>query len=134
MPLASYSWYSHLLIYAEEKELYVQDLFGGADLDYRLSTRVYTEYAWHSLVIQNLLIEVKEEEKSEFNPEFIIIDIPSFKADISRHGCSSETLIAVNFEKKLVMNEKVCWQQIYSIPTCTGQQESSSLRMETFTW
>jgi len=92
-----------VLKFCEEKELYVQDLFGGADLDYRLSTRVYTEYAWHSLFIQNLLIEVKEEEKSEFNPEFIIIDIPSFKADVSRHGCSSETLIAVNFEKKLVI-------------------------------
>ena len=95
--------YKDVLNFCEEKELYVQDLFGGADLDYRLSTRVYTEYAWHSLFIQNLLIEVKEEEKSEFNPEFVIIDIPSFKADISRHGCSSETLIAVNFEKKLVI-------------------------------
>ena len=95
--------YKDVLNFCEEKELYVQDLFGGADLDYRLSTRVYTEYAWHSLFIQNLLIEVKEEEKSEFNPEFIIIDIPSFKADKIRHGCSSETLIAVNFEKKLVI-------------------------------
>ena len=95
--------YKDVLDFCEDKELYVQDLFGGADLDYRLSTRVYTEYAWHSLFIQNLLIEVKEEEKSEFNPEFIIIDIPSFKADTSRHGCSSETLIAVNFEKKLVI-------------------------------
>ena len=92
-----------VLNFCKEKELYVQDLFGGADLDYRLRTRVYTEYAWHSLFIQNLLIEVKEDEKSSFNPEFVIIDIPSFKADTSRHGCSSETLIAVNFEKKLVI-------------------------------
>ena len=95
--------YKDVLDFCEEKELYVQDLYGGADLDYRLSTRVYTEYAWHSLFIQNLLIEVKEDEKSSFNPEFVIIDIPSFKADTSRHGCSSETLIAVNFEKKLVI-------------------------------
>ena len=77
-------------------------MFGGADLDFRLSTRVYTEYAWHSLFIQNLLIEVKEEEKLDFRPEFVIIDIPSFKADPIRHGCSSETLIAVNFEKSLL--------------------------------
>ena len=92
-----------VLSFCEQKELYVQDLFGGADLDFRLSTRVYTEYAWHSLFIQNLLIEVKEEEKLDFRPEFVIIDIPSFKADPIRHGCSSETLIAVNFEKKLVI-------------------------------
>ena len=55
------------------------------------------------MFIQNLLIEVKEEEKLDFRPEFVIIDIPSFKADPIRHGCSSETLIAVNFEKKLVI-------------------------------
>ena len=48
-------------------------------------------------------MKLKKKRNLEFNPEFIIIDIPSFKADISRHGCSSETLIAVNFEKKLVI-------------------------------
>ena len=92
-----------VLTFCEEKEIFIQDLFGGADPEHRLSTRIYTEYAWHSLFIQNLLIEVKEDEKSKFSPEFVIIDIPSFKADPNRHGCSSETMIAVNFEKRLVI-------------------------------
>ena len=95
--------YKDVLNFCEIKDIYVQDLFGGADLDHRLSTRVYTEYAWHSLFIQNLLIEVKDEERSNFSPEFVIIDIPSFKANRDRHGGSSETMIAVNFEKKLVI-------------------------------
>ena len=95
--------YKDVLNFCENKDIYVQDLFGGADLDHRLSTRVYTEYAWHSLFIQNLLIEVKDEERSNFSPEFVIIDIPSFKANRDRHGGSSETMIAVNFEKKLVI-------------------------------
>jgi len=95
--------YKDVLSFCENKEIYVQDLFGGADLDHRLSTRIYTEYAWHSLFIQNLLIEVKDDEKENFSPEFVIIDIPSFKADKERHGSASETMIAVNFEKKLVI-------------------------------
>ena len=95
--------YKDVLNFCKNKDIYVQDLFGGADLDHRLSTRVYTEYAWHSLFIQNLLIEVKDEERSNFSPEFVIIDIPSFKANRDRHGGSSETMIAVNFEKKLVI-------------------------------
>ena len=95
--------YKDVLNFCENKDIYVQDLFGGADLDHRLSTRVYTEYAWHSLFIQNLLIEVKDEERINFSPEFVIIDIPSFKANKDRHGSSSETMIAVNFEKKLVI-------------------------------
>jgi len=89
--------------FSKNKDLFVQDLFGGADLEYRLPTRVYTEYAWHSLFIQNLLITVKEEEKKGFVPEFVIIDLPSFKADPDRHGSRSETIIAVNFEKKVVL-------------------------------
>ena len=95
--------YKDVLIFCKNKDIYVQDLFGGADLDHRLSTRVYTEYAWHSLFIQNLLIEVKDEERGNFSPEFVIIDIPSFKANRDRYGGSSETMIAVNFEKKLVI-------------------------------
>ena len=89
--------------FSKNKDLFVQDLFGGADLEYRLPTRIYTEYAWHSLFIQNLLITVKEEEKKGFVPEFVIIDLPSFKADPDRHGSRSETIIAVNFEKKVVL-------------------------------
>ena len=48
--------------HARDRELFVQDLFGGADQTYRLPTRVLTELAWHSLFIQNLLIEPKPEE------------------------------------------------------------------------
>ena len=92
-----------MIDFSENKDLFVQDLFGGADFEYRLPTRVYTEYAWHSLFIQNLLITVKEEEKSDFDPEFIIIDMPSFKANPERHGSRSETIIAVNFDKKIVL-------------------------------
>ena len=95
--------YKDVLNFCKNKDIYVQDLFGGADLDHRLSTRVYTEYAWHSLFIQNLLIEVKDEDRNNFSPEFVIIDVPSFKANIDKHGGSSETMIAVNFEKKLVI-------------------------------
>jgi phosphoenolpyruvate carboxykinase (ATP) len=95
--------YKDMTDFSINKDLFVQDLYGGADLQYRLPTRIYTEYAWHSLFIQNLLITVKDEEKPAFDPEFIIIDLPSFKADPNRHGSRSETIIAVNFAKKVVL-------------------------------
>ena len=95
--------YEDVIEYCEGKEIFVQDLFGGADPSHRLSTRIYTEYAWHSLFIQNLLIEVEDVEKKDFIPEFVIIDIPSFKAKPDRHGSNSETLIAVNLDKKMII-------------------------------
>ena len=98
--------YKDMIDFSNDKDLFIQDLYGGADLQYRLPTRIYTEYAWHSLFIQNLLITVKDEEKTDFDPEFVIIDLPSFKADPNRHGSRSETVIAVNFAKKIVLTPK----------------------------
>lgn len=85
------------------QELFVQDLFGGADIDHRLPVRVVTEFAWHSLFIRHLLRRPQVSELDGFDPEFTIINLPSFKADPARHGCRSETVIAVNFAEKLVL-------------------------------
>ena len=46
--------YQSMMSYAQGRELFVQDLFGGADAVHRLPVRVVTEYAWHSLFIQHL--------------------------------------------------------------------------------
>ncbi|MFM9862835.1 MAG: phosphoenolpyruvate carboxykinase (ATP), partial [Micropepsaceae bacterium] len=89
--------------YVQGRELFVQDLFGGADATHRLPVRVVTEYAWHSLFIQHLLIEPKAAERAAFNPDFTIIDLPGFQADPELHGTASGTVIAVSFEKKLVL-------------------------------
>ena len=91
--------------YAQKRELFVQDLFGGADQTHRLPVRVVTELAWHSLFIQNLLIEPRAGELDRFHPEFTIIDFPGFHADPELHGTVSPTgtVIAVSFERKLVL-------------------------------
>jgi phosphoenolpyruvate carboxykinase (ATP) len=55
--------------HAEGKTLYAQDLYGGADLTYRIKVRVFTQYAWHSLFIRQLLIRPELKELSAFAPE-----------------------------------------------------------------
>ena len=85
------------------RELFAKDLFGGADLTHRISVRVVTEYAWHSLFVHQLLIRPTAEELKGFDPEFTIIDLPSFNADPHLHGCASQTVIAVNFSKKVIL-------------------------------
>ena len=83
--------------------LYVQDLFGGSQPEYRVNVRVITEFAWHSLFIRTLLVRPETSALADFTPEFTIIDLPSFRADPVRHGCRSETVIAVNFTEKLIL-------------------------------
>ena len=87
----------------EGKDLFVQELFGGADLDHRLPVRIVNEYAWHSLFIRHLLRIPEASEYEGFTSEFTIINSPSFRADPEKHGTVSETVIAVNFAKKLVL-------------------------------
>ncbi|MEE1655996.1 phosphoenolpyruvate carboxykinase [Microvirga sp. CF3062] len=91
------------LAHAEGKELFAQDLYGGADPSYRVKARVFTEFAWHSLFIRNLLIRPEQGELADYVPGLTIIDLPSFKADPARHGCRTETVIACDFKRKIVL-------------------------------
>ncbi len=95
--------HADFLAHAATRDLFVQDLIGGADRSLALPTRVVTEFAWHSLFIRNLLIRLSDEEIAGFVPEMTIIDLPSFRADNARHGGRSETLIAVDLTRKIVL-------------------------------
>ncbi|MDE2411133.1 MAG: phosphoenolpyruvate carboxykinase [Sphingomonadales bacterium] len=86
-----------------QEELFVADLFGGSQPEYRVNVRVITQMAWHSLFVRTLLVRPTEDELAGFAPEYTIINLPSFKADPVRHGCRSDTVIAVNFTEKLIL-------------------------------
>src|SRR5205085_2443694 len=84
-------------------KLYVADLYGGSQPEHRVRVRVVNELAWHNLFIRTLLVRPDGAELAAFEPEYMIIDLPSFRADAERHGCRSETVVAVNFTKKLIL-------------------------------
>ncbi len=88
---------------AAKDTLYVADLFGGSQAENRVNVRVINELAWHNLFIRTLLVRPEASELDGFAPEYTIIDLPSFQADPDRHGCRSETVIAVNFSEKLIL-------------------------------
>ena len=95
--------HADMLDHMKGGEYFVQDLYGGADADHRLDVRVVSELAWHNLFIRHLLRRPDAQELAGFVPEFTIINCPSFRADPERHGCRSDTVIALNFEKKLIL-------------------------------
>ena len=95
--------FADMRTHLEGGEVFVQDLFAGADPGHRLNVRVVTELAWHGLFIRHLLRRPDRTAVESFEPEFTILNCPSFKADPERHGCRSETVIAINFDKKLIL-------------------------------
>jgi phosphoenolpyruvate carboxykinase (ATP) len=87
----------------EKETLFVADLYGGSQPEHRVNVRVINELAWHHLFIRTMLVRPEAGELASFVPEFTIIDLPSFRADPARHGCRSETVIAVNLSEKLIL-------------------------------
>src|SRR5690242_8032465 len=87
----------------DKDDLFVQDLYGGSQSTHRVRVRVVNELAWHSLFIRTMLVRPEEAELSAFAPDYTIIDLPSFRADPARHGCRSETVIAISFTEKLIL-------------------------------
>lgn len=95
--------YADMIEHMKGKDYFVQDLFGGADPAHRLDVRVVTELAWHSQFIRTMLRRPALGELDSFVADFTIINCPSFKANAEKHGCRSETVIAMNFEKKIIL-------------------------------
>jgi phosphoenolpyruvate carboxykinase (ATP) len=86
-----------------KERLYVADLFGGSQPEHRVKVRVINEFAWHNLFIRTLLVRPTPDQLDGFEPEYTIIDLPSFRADPARHGSRTETVVAVNFSEKLIL-------------------------------
>ena len=85
------------------RDYFVQDLVGGADPKHSIDVRVVTELAWHGLFIRTMLRRPERDALDDFTADFTVINCPSFQADPKRHNCRSETVIAMNFEKKLIL-------------------------------
>lgn len=95
--------HADMLAHMKGRDYFVQDLYAGADAEHRLDVRVVTELAWHGLFIRHLLRRPDRAELDSFVPQWTIINCPSFKADPARHGCRTETVISLNFDKKVIL-------------------------------
>lgn len=95
--------HADMLEHMKGRDYYVQDLVGGADPKHSIDVRVVTELAWHGLFIRTMLRRPERDALDDFTADFTVINCPSFQADPARHNCRSETVIAMNFEKKLIL-------------------------------
>ena len=81
-----------------------QNLLAGADPAHQYDVTVLTPSAWHALFIRNLLIRPGEDiARSAGAVPVTIIHAPLFQADPARHGCRSETVIALDMSRNIVL-------------------------------
>jgi phosphoenolpyruvate carboxykinase (ATP) len=84
-------------------ELFVEDLYAGADPDHRLNVRYVTPNAWHGLFVRNMFIRPEFSDLPTFEPNFSVLHAPEFQADPARHGTRTGTFIVLNFARRMIL-------------------------------
>ena len=92
-----------MLTFAEEEELYIQDVFACADERYRLNVRVIAQFPWSCQFAHNMFKNPTTEEIENFNPDWTILCLPKFMANPEEDGTRQHNFTIVNFTEKLVI-------------------------------
>ncbi|MFW6330963.1 MAG: phosphoenolpyruvate carboxykinase (ATP) [Gemmatimonadota bacterium] len=86
-----------------QDDLYVRDVWAGADPQYRLNVRVVTPSAWHSVFVNNMFLEPFGDHRGHFQARFTMLHAPEYQADPAKHGTRSGAFVVVNFAERLVL-------------------------------
>src|SRR5690606_22574418 len=89
--------------YLSSHELFVSDLWAGADPSYRLNVRSISPSAWHTAFVNNMFIIPTDEGRLNFESGFTILHAPEFHADPDRPGTRSSTFIVLSFQDRTVL-------------------------------
>src|SRR5258705_1432038 len=87
----------------ETPELFVEDLYCGADPSYRLSVRYVSPNAWHMAFVRNMFIRPELSDLPTFDPNFTVLHAPEFEANPTRHATRSGTFIVLNIAERTIL-------------------------------
>lgn len=94
--------HSDVLEHLNRGDRFRQDLSAGSDPEYRVSVRLISESAWSTLFASNLFLPPADDDMPSADG-WTILHAPRFEADPKRHGTSSPTAVAIDFEWRRVI-------------------------------
>jgi phosphoenolpyruvate carboxykinase (ATP) len=86
-----------------DHELFVSDLWAGADPEHRLNVRFVSPSAWHSVFVNNMFINPPADALDGFEPGFTVLHAPGMEADPGKHGTRTGTFIVLDFSHRMVL-------------------------------
>jgi phosphoenolpyruvate carboxykinase (ATP) len=95
--------HADVVAHLNEQELFVRDVFAGADPAYRLPIRFVTPNAWHALFVYNMFLRPGVGDTQSFSPGFQVLHAPELHADPAVHGTKSGTFVVVSFAHKTIL-------------------------------
>jgi phosphoenolpyruvate carboxykinase (ATP) len=85
------------------QEIFIRDVYAGADPTYRLPIRFVTPNAWHALFVYNMFLRPADGELMTFAPDFQVLHAPEFQADPAVHGTKTGTFIVVSLAQRTIL-------------------------------
>lgn len=95
--------YNKMIAYLNEREIYVKDSAACDEDTQKITIRVVTETPWASLFANNLFLRPSEEELKDFQPQWHILNAPSFLADPATDGTRQGNFAIINFTRKMIL-------------------------------
>lgn len=95
--------YIKMIRYFEGKEFFVRDCYACADWRYRMNIRVVNEYPWSNLFAYNLFLRPEERELKFFNPEWLLLNAPGFRADPEIDGTRQHNFTIIDFKRRIIL-------------------------------
>lgn len=91
-----------LLHYLDQKdEVWVQEVYAGADPGYRIALTCINEWPESSLFVRNMFIQ--PEPGQPFVSEWTLIQAPDFRADPTIHGTRQENFAVISLARKTIL-------------------------------
>src|SRR5687768_16356261 len=87
----------------DRDELFVEDLYCGADPAYRLNVRYVSPNAWHMAFVRNMFIRPELAELASFAPNFTVLHAPEFQESPDKHGTRTSTFIVLNLAERTIL-------------------------------
>ena len=84
---------------SSREDLFVQDLYCGAEPSERLPIRVINQNAWHSAFARNMFVRPTENELKDHSPQFTVYHAPHFEADAQNDGVNSKAFVIVHYDR-----------------------------------
>lgn len=95
--------FERMVRFWQGRDAFVQDCLAGADPQYAMPIRVVTQRAWHGLFARQLFVRPERGAANEPTPEFTVFFAPEFVADPAVDGTNSQTCVAIDFHRRIVL-------------------------------
>src|SRR6266480_1725801 len=92
-----------VLTHLAGQELFVRDLFAGADAEHRFGIRFVTPNAWHALFVHNMFLRPSPADLASFSPAWMVLHAPELHADPGTHGTKSGTFVVIHFGQRTIL-------------------------------